>query len=216
MGRRARRGPLAGLLALAVVVSGLGAAWFVTGDDDGFRTVRPTDRPPTTDTAERDDGAGPVDASGPVDAPGPIGVSNALGAPIPGADVRQGRSRSVEDWVDRVLPVAASVAPLVDGLTATVRIERDDESSVAVRVDGLAVPPATRAVRLVLTADATPDLGTLAQSAGVVTIPVVRDASGGFSLTIDVSSLQADTRSAALVDDETDEVLGVALLVPAD
>lgn len=216
MGRRARRGPLAGLLALAVVVSGLGAAWFVTGDDDGFRTVRPTDRPPTTDTAERDDGAGPVDASGPVDAPGPIGVSNALGAPIPGADVRQGRSRSVEDWVGRVLPVAGTATPMVDGFAASVRIERTDESSVVVSVDGLAVPPTTRAVRLVLAPDATPDVGALTQAAAVVTLSVSRDASGGFSLATDASSLQADTRSAALVDDETDEVLGVALLVPTD
>lgn len=210
MGRRARRGPLAGLLALAVVVSGLGAAWLVTGDDDGFRTVRPTDRPPTTDTAERDDGAGPVDA------PGPIGVSNALGAPIPGADVRQGRSRSVEDWVDRVLPVAGTATPLVDGFAASVRIERIDDSSVAVQVDGLSLPSGTRAVRLVLAPDATPDVGALTHAAAVVTLPVSRDASGGFSLATDASSLQADTRSAALVDDETDEVLGVALLVPTD
>ena len=70
-------------------------------------------------------------------------------------------------------------------MTATVRIERTDESSVAVRVDGLAVPPATRAVRLVLAPDATPDLGALAQAASVVTLPVVRDPSGGSSPTID-------------------------------
>lgn len=216
MGRRARRGPLAGLLALAVVVSGLGAAWLVTGDDVEFRGGRPTDRPSTSDTAERDDAAGPVDASGPVDAPGPIGVSNALGAPFPGADVRQGRSRSVEDWVDRVLPVAGAATPLVDGFAASVRIERTDESSVVVSVDGLAVPPTTRAVRLVLAPDATTDVGALTQAAAVVTLPVSRDASGGFSLATDASSLQADTRSAALVDDETDEVLGVALLVPTD
>ncbi|MDM7886857.1 hypothetical protein QUG98_00175 [Curtobacterium sp. RHCJP20] len=211
MGRRARRGPLAGLLALAVVVSGLGAAWLVTGDDDGSRAARPTDRPTVPM-----DGSVPVDASGPVDGSGPLAVSNALGAPIPGTEVRQGVPRSVEDWVDRVLPVAGSATPLVDGFAATVRIERTAESTVAVRVDGLAVPPTTRAVRLVLAPDATPDLGVLAEASSVVTLPVAGDAAGGSSLTVDAAFLQADTRSAALVDDETDEVLGVALLVPAD
>ncbi len=87
---------------------------------------------------------------------------------------------------------------------------------MAVRVDGLAVPPGTRAVRLVLAPDATPDVGALAHAAAVMTVAVDGDASGGFSFTTDASALQADTRSAALVDDETDQVLGVALLVPAD
>ncbi len=61
-----------------------------------------------------------------------------------------------------------------------------------------------------------PDRSTLAHAPGVVTASVDEHTSGGFSLITDGSSLQADTRSAALVDDETDEVLGVALLVPAD
>ncbi|MCM3504842.1 hypothetical protein M3666_06920 [Curtobacterium sp. ODYSSEY 48 V2] len=199
MARRARRGPLAGLLALAVVVSGLGAAWLVTGDDDVVRTARATDRASTAP-----DGAGP------------LGVSNALGAPVPGADRRPDVPRSVEDWVGRVLPVSGTVVPLVDGIAATVRIERIDESSVAVRIDDLSSPPGTRAVRLVLSPDAMPDRSTLAHAPGVVTASVDEHTSGGFSLITDGSSLQADTRSAALVDDETDEVLGVALLVPAD
>ncbi|MFJ3028809.1 hypothetical protein ACIPEQ_08195 [Curtobacterium sp. NPDC087080] len=195
MARRARFGSLGVLLALAVVVCALGAAWLVSGGDDGSRTGRPTDRP---------------------SASGPIEVSNALGVPIPGAAVRQEIPRSVEDWIDRVLPVAGSVTPLVSGVTASIRVERTDESTVAVRVDGLAVPPRTRAVRLVLAPDATPDVGALAHAASVTTIPVDGDASGGFSLVTDASALQADTRSAALVDDETDQMLGVALLVPAD
>jgi len=197
--RRARRGPLAGLLALAVVVSGLGAAWLVTGDDDVVRTARATDRASTAP-----DGAGP------------LGVSNALGAPVLGADRRPDVPRSVEDWVGRVLPVSGTVVPLVDGVAATVRIERIDESSVAVRIDDLSSPPGTRAVRLVLSPDAMPARSTLAHAPGVVTASVDEHTSGGFSLITDGSSLQADTRSAALVDDETDEVLGVALLVPAD
>ncbi len=127
MARRARRGPLAGLLALAVVVSGVGAAWLVTGDDDVVRTARATDRASTAP-----EGAGP------------LGVSNALGAPIPGADRRPDVPRSVEDWVGRVLPVSGTVVPLVDGIAATVRIERIDESSVAVRIDDLSSPPGTR------------------------------------------------------------------------
>ncbi len=228
MGRRARRGPLAGLLALAVVVPGLGAAWLATGDDDGDRAGRPSDRPTVAGTAERDDAAGragatvptegsvPADTSGPVDRSGPVAVSNALGAPIPGAGVRQGVPRSVEDWVDRVLPVAGAATPLVDGFAATVRIERADESTVTVRVDGLSVPPGTHSVGLVLAPDALPDVGTLAHAASLVSAPVDGSTSGGFALVTDASALQADTRSAALVDDETDAVLGVALLVPTD
>lgn len=231
MGRRARRGPLAGLLALAVVVSGLGAAWLVTGDDDGDRAGRPSDRPTVAGTAERDDGAGragetvptegsvPADASGPIDRSGPLAVSNALGAPIPGAGVRQGVTRSVEDWVDRVLPVAGTATPLVDGFAATIRIERadeSDESTVTVRVDRLSLPPGTQSVRLVLAPDALPDVEALAHAASIVSAPIDGSTSGGFALVIGASALQADTRSAALVDDETDAVLGVTLLVPAD
>ena len=213
MARRARSGSLGVLLALAVVVCALGAAWLVTGGDDGSRTGRPTDRPSTSGGV---DGSESTDGSESMVGSGPIGVSNALGTPIPGAEVRQGVPRSVEDWIERVLPVAGSVAPQVDGVTATVRIERTDESTVAVRVDDLSSPPGTRAVRLVLSPDAMPDRSTLAHARGVVTAPVDEHPSEGFSLITDGSSLQADTRSAALVDDETDEVLGVALLVPTD
>lgn len=213
MARRARFGSLGVLLALAVVVCALGAAWLVSGGDDGSRTGRPTDRPSTSGGVDGSDSTGGSESTV---GSGPIGVSNALGAPIPGAEVRQGVPRSVEDWIERVLPVTGSVAPQVAGVTATVRIERTDESTVAVRVDGLAVPPGTRAVRLVLAPDATPDVGALAHAAAVMTVAVDGDASGGFSFTADASALQADTRSAALVDDETDQVLGVALLVPAD
>ncbi|KTR51328.1 hypothetical protein [Curtobacterium oceanosedimentum] len=225
---------MAGLLALAVVVSGLGAAWLVTGDDDGDRAGRPSDRPTVAGTAERDDGAGragetvptegsvPADASGPIDRSGPLAVSNALGVPIPGAGVRQGVPRSVEDWVDRVLPVAGTATPLVDGFAATIRIERadesdeSDESTVTARVDGLSLPPGTQSVRLVLAPDALPDVEALAHAASIVSVPIDGSTSGGFALVIGASALQADTRSAALVDDETDAVLGVALLVPAD
>ncbi|PZF56117.1 hypothetical protein DEJ23_11180 [Curtobacterium sp. MCSS17_008] len=143
-------------------------------------------------------------------------MSNALGAPTPDAAGQQGVPRSVEDWIDRVLPVGGSLAPVVDGVAARVRVERNGDGSVVVRVDGVTLPPGRRAVRLVLSPDPTPDLGALAHVSAFPPVPVEGDAAGGFSIVTDASSLQADTRSAALVDDETDQVLGVALLVPVD
>lgn len=213
MGRRALRGPGTVLVVLAVVVTAVGVAWLSTGvDDDAFRQARPADP-----ASAVPDGPGPTaparqDADGPV----PLGVSNALGAPVPEATGPQGVPRSVEDWVARVLPVGGPLAATVDGVAASVRIERLGADAVAVRVDGVTLPPEHRAVRLVLTSDPTPDLGALAHASALMPVPMDGTTAGGFSVVTDASSLQADTRSAALVDGDTDQVLGVALLVPVD
>ena len=188
-------------MVLAVVVSGLGVAWLGAGagHDDGH-----------------DDRAAPLGPTAEPSAGGtrvPLGVSNALGAPIPDTTAEQGTRRDVEDWVARALPVAGTLDPTVDGVAGTVRIERAEGSSVAVRVQGLALPPGHRSLRLVLSRQVDLDAAALAAAPAFTVVPAVP---GDTAIITDPTSLQADVRTAAVVDDESGEVLGTALLVPTD
>lgn len=217
-------------MALAVVVSGIAVVRSGAGSDAGVQSAVPAVGQTQEPTPDGDalDGAAPAGAAPdagsaavPVDGSEPLDVSAALGAPLPVGEPQRA-PRSVEDWIDRALPVAGTVVAAVPGVVATVRIERLGDDTAAIRTDGMALPPGHRAVRLVLTSDPTPDLDALPHADALPAVPVSGTASGdgdvsaSSTIVADATSLQADVRAAALVDDDTGQVLGVALLVPVD
>lgn len=187
-------------MVLAVVVGGVGIAWTASTPRGGDAVV---DRHVGVD---RDRALTRPQPSA------PIGVSNALGAPIPEAPV-QATPRDVEDWVARTLPVAGPIVPVGDDVGGTVRIERVGDASVAVRLQGLTVPPGHRSLRIVLSRQVDLDTAALAAAHTLTTVPAV---AGDTSIVTDPTSLEADVRTVAVLDDGSGEVLGVALLVPVD
>lgn len=190
---------------LAVVVSVVGGAWWAAGPrgavDEGVISAHAVSTPDSSVPAPSNESAGPLQ------------VSNALGAPIPGDTTRQDVPRAVEDWIDRALPVAGRLSATVDGVAGTVRIERVGDATVAVSVQGMALPAGHQEARLVLARQAPPRADGVAHATGTA----VFSADGGdASLVVDPSALQADIRWAALVDDASGQVLGTAWLVPVD
>lgn len=84
---------------------------------------------------------------------------------------------------------------------------------MAVRLQGLTVPPGHRWLRIVLSRQVDLDTAALAAAHTLTTVPAV---AGDTSIVTDPTSLEADVRTVAVLDDDSGEVLGVALLVPVD
>ncbi len=186
------------LAALAVVVSGAGLVWFATHAGDG--------EDPT-----------PVDPR--VVAAGPPLVSNTLGAVVPGDTTTElPVPRAVTDWLGHALPLSGRIVPVDGGVRGTVRLERTDGPSLAVRLDDLEVGAGHGGVRVALSQRASPTEAAASVGTSAATVLTSVPADGG-SVTIalgTLGSLPPDVRTVVLLDDGSHEVLGTALLLPSD